>query len=424
MKKTQDSFHTILKIVIGVVFAISVLSIVLKAALTSSEDRSHAAEAQITYKSWEFSGANSEGWVLTNVSGCNVDKGYFNGSATSNIVFLSSKQVGTVLPVGNKFITLRISVGPPHILQTPTSIPSRYYTPTPQIIVKQTSQTTQTTNETQTFTRQTINSPPPFSIDISYNTPNGSKTLSSISGGRPDGSFYVYTVKLPEIDSVSLNSLSFKFSPLASQATVSIDWVRLVGSSQPTRPTGWPTTSVGCTSNGSTCTVTVCPTMSPCPVGAECEQAKLPCVAQKGICQTNRCVVSVTPTPVNCSPNGSKCNMNICPTTTPCPVGKMCPAIMQACPIQEGVCQNNRCVSKTIPPPPMSPSCGPVACKVPPSGCKYINSTSCSCGDLLCSVATVTPTPTQSGCMTVCESTGNNCQTVCKTVINGPPVKP
>jgi hypothetical protein len=53
-------------------------------------------------------------------------------------------------------------------------------------------------------------------------------------------------------------------------------------------------------------------------------------------------LVCPTPTPVSCSPNGSSCTITNCTTPPPCTTGGPCQT--GVCSIQQGICQNNRCV--------------------------------------------------------------------------------
>jgi len=62
-RKKTDSFRKILIIVLGIVFGVSFLAISYKAATTSREDRSKAAEEETIVKQWEFNGNTTEGWT-------------------------------------------------------------------------------------------------------------------------------------------------------------------------------------------------------------------------------------------------------------------------------------------------------------------------------------------------------------------------
>jgi hypothetical protein len=168
-------------------------------------------------------------------------------------------------------------------------------------------------------------------------------------------------------------------------------------------PTSRPTLiPVGCSPNGSTCTIPYCPPMPPCPVGMECTQVMPPCSDQTGICENNQCVpyTSVAPIPTRtpipppggCYYQEVECFMPpcapvlVCPTPTtvylptrtptrmPTPVvgtnpcagvkdgtactdtcARACPPDVQncidLCTTREGVCINQRCETWLTPTP-------------------------------------------------------------------------
>ena len=212
-KKTQDSFRTILKIVIGVVFAVAILAISYKAATTSQENRSKAAETQVTYKSWEFNGTTTEGWLLTNLSGTRVTGGLLTakvtGSPTSPVT-LVNKSVGSVLPQGNKYIKLRLAVagstGSPPKSVSKTPINTKFPPPAPAT---------------------------PFAISVSY-TNKGAPRVAPQLRGIADGKLYEYSVLLPDIGSVTVDSVKLLISSVKTGTPVQLDYVRLIGVLPPT----------------------------------------------------------------------------------------------------------------------------------------------------------------------------------------------
>jgi hypothetical protein len=244
-KQSKDSFSTILKIVIGVIFSLVILAISYKAVTTSSENRSKAAETQFTYKSWEFNGATTEGWGSASLTNIRVAKGLLTGQATNSLVTLANASVNSVLPQGNKFITLRLAVGSaptPSILPTPTKVPVP----------------TKTTSSVSTFM-----------ITTGYVNNKGIVKMLPSVRGIADGSFYIYSIKLPDIAGVAVDSMQVTLAPLSAVATIQLDYIRFTGSQTPPTPSP-PLPSVRPTPTPTPTLTRRCMTNADCPKGYYC----------------------------------------------------------------------------------------------------------------------------------------------------------
>jgi hypothetical protein len=211
--------------------------------------------------------------------------------------------------------------------------------------------------------------------------------------------------KQPSIQFTSTTAVAALGKPTNALAGTTGSTITVSGTAVTPLSTSHPTlTPVGCSPNGSTCTIPYCPPMPTCPVGRECTQVIPPCSDQDGICQNNQCVpyTSVapiptrtptprpgcyykevqcfmppctpilvcptptgitiptrTPTPVeSCSPEGSTCIIH-CPPIPYCPNG-ICPSpliIPSPCSAQnlnpKGICKDNRCVYTSTTPTPI-----------------------------------------------------------------------
>jgi hypothetical protein len=208
----SSSFHKILILVFGIAFGLVALALIYKGAKTSNDIRSRAAGVQeITYKSWEFNGTTTEGWTLVNLTGLKVANGYLTGvvpvtsMGSNNInVTLSNKSVATAMPTGNKYLKFRLGVfNPPQYL--PTSPQS------------------------------------PFTIVVSYMTHGAlqQKELPAIPG-TAYGNLYEYSVRLPDIGGITIDSIQMTLKPMRAGMSIQLDWVRLTGPPPPT-PTPTPT---------------------------------------------------------------------------------------------------------------------------------------------------------------------------------------
>jgi len=350
-RNTHDSFRTILKIVVGVMFALALVAISFKAATTSREDRSKAAEIQRIYKSWEFDGATTEGWLSTNLLGMKVAGGMLTSMITDTPVTLTNKAVSTVLPIGNKYINVRLAVSNSHQSLSAPKIPLP-------------------NEKSMNMLLPTVS---PYMISVGYMVNGGSRRELSPVTGKADGNFYEYTMRMPDINGLTIDSMQFVLSSVRPGMVVQIDWVRVLASPIPTPS---PVCKVGVNSFS---------VESPCsPDYKTARYVTYQCYdgsggrLGNGMCQ-----------PVDVL---NKQAQDICQKRT------NCPPPTPACYYKQIECIKAPCPTITVcPPPTITPTKTPTPPSPPP----------------------ITPTSTPT-CVTSCDTNGR-CQTICYQPVSPTP---
>jgi hypothetical protein len=404
-QKKTDPFNKILAIILGVVFFVVLAVISYDAIRTNTDNRSKAATARLTYKIWDFT-TNEEEWSgknLTNIAAKNGILSATIGSKTGSII---NSTVDTGMPIGNKYITIRMAVSDLAVLgestncaassdgtvscfpSTGNNLPGLSegsgkvgdriirdvspYIPDPNVpcVPAPTCPSNQPDcirpflvpiggwcptgiSPIPTPIRTNTQNPKPntksFSFTVFYwkTGENGSVTSNrSINlRGVADNVMRDYTILIPEINALTISRIEIRFnSGVKNGDRVSFDTISLVG---PAKTTLTP------------------------PSG---------CYYQQVVCIKAPCApILVCPKPAGCSPDGSKCASSICPTMMPCPTGRMCPYVMPACFTQTGICKNNRCIPTIIPTTTQSRCTSDTDCPtgyicsaVPPGGCPTI----------------------------------------------------
>ncbi|MCX6791779.1 MAG: hypothetical protein NT149_01960 [Candidatus Gottesmanbacteria bacterium] len=310
-KTTHDPFHAILKIVLGVVFGVMLLAISYKTVTTSREIRSRAAGMQdITYKSWEFNGATTEGWIQTNLTGLKVANGLLTAFTTNYNAILFNKSVAAAMPVGNKYLKFRLAV---------VNLPQ----PMPKPIAARAIVSTIPSPQPQTFT-----------IGVSYMIRGAlQQKVLPVIVGTAFGNMYEYSVRLPDIGGVTIDSIQMTLKPMRVGRSIQLDWVRLVGPPSPT-----PTPS-GCNQD---CNYTVHPART-CQTGLICvSQSQL--LGASGLCRNPDCS---NETSCQCpKPTPPPTPVQRCTSDKDCPTGYICSAVPPGgCPIiiVNGIEQRSAC---------------------------------------------------------------------------------
>jgi hypothetical protein len=252
-RSRSDSFKTIIIIVLGVVFGISLLAISYKATLTSSEKRSKAAEEETIVKQWEFSGNTTEGWQKLK----NIENVYAASDGLLHILTKSSLPK-TIYAANTNFALTGIKKVKVGLRVNPTtgSCPSSVsgaannagtcLTPTPyQFPI---------TVEIHYFKKVTNNG------DTSYEEfADSIKTPLKIER-TGDGQLQEYALTLPDtLHTMRIGKVEIRFNQVLP-FIAEIDYIRFVNTTIPATPT--PPTSPTPTK---TPTATLAPTSTPTP---------------------------------------------------------------------------------------------------------------------------------------------------------------
>ena len=267
--KKSDSFKKILLVALGTAFAILMLAISYKAAITSREYRSKAAETEIIAKQWEFNGTTTEGWrSLSNIQQMSVASGalhlWTKSSLPKSIVVIGTN---FTLPQGIKKVTMNIKADPitgscPSYTQVAGVTPKPCITPTPYQFPL--------AIEVHYFKRVKNDKG-----NVSYQEyPDSIKTPLKIETVG-DGQFHEYTVVLPDsLHALPIHRVEVRFSQ-ALGFFADIDYIRFIRTKiLPTAtPTPTPTPPAGCfyqarcqTREQTNCPVElVCPSTSTAP---------------------------------------------------------------------------------------------------------------------------------------------------------------
>lgn len=244
----HQSFGKILTLVFGIAFGVIGLIMVYKAVQDSTENRSKAAEEQITYKQWEFNGKDTEGWKVP--VGSTVRSGYLrlppiyqmgllnsDGSTKQNVLRIDNTAVNTVFPVGNKQIKFMIAVvgptrydevidaNPPvstNVVADESKLGSGYGAPAPSVITGITYEEQQKNNVKY----------PQYTMMVSYTTRENTQKYIEIPSvtGMADGRFREIAITIPNsINEMRMGALNVQFTNVPPGSEVRIDWIRLVG---------------------------------------------------------------------------------------------------------------------------------------------------------------------------------------------------
>jgi hypothetical protein len=197
-----DSFKTILKIVIGTIFTVVALAVLFKAATTSSEKRSKAAEAQRVYMAWEFSANTTEGWLGNNITGLSVKDGLLTGTIGADGAYIINKKGPFSLSAGTKKLTIRMSLVSP---QTSRTVPKGFPTNRPMPVT--------------TF---------PFALNVSYFS-NGVQRNLPLVKGAANGVLTDYTLTFLDIAPLTIDSLQITVNSVRPGTILRVDSVRLLG---------------------------------------------------------------------------------------------------------------------------------------------------------------------------------------------------
>lgn len=243
----HQSFQKILTLVFGVAFGIIALIMVYKAVQDSTENRSKAAEEQVTYKQWEFNGKDTEGWKVP--VGTTVSSGYLrlpityqlglvttDGTTKQNILAIDNAAVNTVFSVGNKQIKFMIAVGGPYkettinanppvstnVVADESKLGSGYGAPAPSVITGITYEEQQKNNVKY----------PQYTMTVSYTTRENTQKYIQIPSvtGMADGRLREIAITIPNsINEMRMGALNVQFTNVSPGSEVRIDWIRLVG---------------------------------------------------------------------------------------------------------------------------------------------------------------------------------------------------
>ncbi len=234
-RNPHQSFSKILTLVFGVAFGIIALVMVYKAVQDSTENRSKAAEEQVTFKQWEFNGKDTEGWKVP--AATIVGRGYLSMSdlyvysiglnsdvpttQPSNSFTMTNPAVNTVFPVGNKQIKFMIAVGY-NIAVENLRLGSGNGGPAPMV-------TSGITYEEQQ--KNNVKSPQ-YTTTVSYTTRENTQKYIQIPSvtGMGDGQFHEIAITIPNsINEMRMGALNVQFTNVPPGSEVRIDWIRLVG---------------------------------------------------------------------------------------------------------------------------------------------------------------------------------------------------
>jgi hypothetical protein len=388
-RKKTDPFKRILAIVIGVVFFVTLAAISYEALQSNTDARSRAGQTNLTYKIWDFT-TNEEGWSGQNLTKFGALNGILSATIGSKIGSVINSTVNTGMPLGNKYITIRMAVSASPVLgESTTCVVSSNGTTTclpvsgnnapgqtegsfgsagsvgDRIIRDESPYIPQPNTSCVPQPTCPPNEPDcvlPYLVPVGGWCPTGTSPVPSPARTKTPSpkpvntsfSFYVSVWKTGEDSSFESNNRLIQLRgvadgvmrdytlliPEVNAMTISKIEIRFssgvnaggqvnfdtISLVGPPKPT--PTT-VSCTRNRSKCTISICPTMPVCPAGKMCSQEMPPCTTQNGICKNHVCVVSPTPTPL-----AGECKS--C-TNTACPNGLVC----RSFPIGAGGCTDD-----------------------------------------------------------------------------------
>ncbi len=450
LQKSSSQLHRIFSLVFGVAFSVVALAVIYGAMKQNTEGRSKAAQAHTIVKQWEFNESTTEGWGVLPPNKDLLGNGYLSyvlAKPLSTVGFIN-QNTATTLPKGLKILTFSLSVGasvqkpqcplPPSCNNGIVSVvgqdKSKYgcdlyvcrTTSADRISQKSTDQ--EKTIEAQSI-RSRILCPQDTRAcpDGSYVGRSGASCafetcpVTPVNGRRPvstnsysgyvyyklagkntyekplkftgmvDGKFTTVTLNFPEIQGVTLEQLKIVFMRgIRTSESVKIDWIRLttpIVQTPTVTQTGTPKPCVPAPycAPGAACKILALPEGSvycPTPTNSQCQYGVK--TVSAGLQCGDKFSNTYTQSIVQCQ-DGYKETIN---------TGK-CETRETYDMLAKKICGTR----SNCPSTPTPSSCGPVACRIPPAGCTYMNPGPCSCGTLICEKTTaspsITPTHTQ-----------------------------
>lgn len=373
-KKNTSQFQNILKLVLGVAFGVVALAVAYGALKQNTEGRSKAAEAYKILKQWEFNSTTGEGWDAQPPSRIIVGKGYLTLLQGKPItaVGMSNQNVSTSLPKGLKSMTFSIAVGSP--IQKPQCPLPPVCSGVVSIVGQDKSKLGCDLYVCRPFVKTGTVSPASKIINsLEARSVQTGVLCTDDVRACPDGSYVSRTgpncsfancVQPPPIGKLAV--LGSRYSGLV--------YYKLSNKTVYEKPLAFSGIV-----DGSFKTITL---NFPEIQGITIDQMKV--VFSSGIRPSElvrfdwiRLVSSSV-----IIPTGTSRPTPSCYPRPYCASGATCKLMAPP----EG--------SVYCPISPTPTSCGPVACRIPPTGCRYINPGPCSCGTLICEVTTGTPTGT------------------------------
>ncbi len=190
---TTPRFSKILFIVLALAFGLVMVAMMYQAVLTNTETRSKAAVEETIFKQWEFNGSDSEGWTLEQFK-WRVQNGLLSAVSEpgrgNEMTYVWGRE-GLSLPVGNKYVKLRIAVIPPPEL--PRNLAQDIH------------------------------------VYINYYTSRNGQPLTGGVRIQPGEGMREYVFKFPEIGKIVLSKLSLSPSLQMKGVRVKADWIRITG---------------------------------------------------------------------------------------------------------------------------------------------------------------------------------------------------
>ena len=210
MVRVKHSTSKVITLVLAIAFGIVALAMTYDVATRSTEQRSRAVEAsELVVKQWEFNGTTTEGWGMTGFSNMRVISGILSAVNGKSIpsAYIYNRETTAINLQGAKYIKLRLGIG-------------RTSSPEPKGSGPEVYRATGTVIYTLLDRRSLLTRPLTFLISA-------------------DGTLREYSLILPEIAPVTINSIKISFTGLRPGSKLNIDWIRL-GGTKP-RPTPLPT---------------------------------------------------------------------------------------------------------------------------------------------------------------------------------------
>lgn len=400
--RSPMSFYKVVFIVFAMAFGLMALALGYQGVKSSLELRSKAAQQTVEYKRWDFK-ETVEGWKGEKIAKMGVQDGILTiglGSGEGNI---STSGINAKIPKGNKYLELRIAVGPSLagdnrvdlVAVKPTCSPGEKcvkVTPKPPL-------------------------PNKFVFTIIYNTGTGDESSPKelTVGGVADGEMRDYKVHLAgNIPESTINNITITFDRGVVQGDqILVDYIKLTG--PVVRPTPKPTCTQPppCAAQGCKYVVQGVEYCQITPKPCTCPNSTMVCPkGDRGLCPestlTPTITIKLTPTPT-CTPKppcvdgvldpntGATLYCDVapgvvfCPSTpTPKPPACYCPGTNTMCPSGDiGLCPDVMPTTTVI--------CSEDLKKCPNGS--YVGRIGPNCVFAPCpGRLTPTPTPSQIGC--------------------------
>ena len=231
-RQAHSSAAKVFTLVLAIAFGVLALAFTYSAVMKSTEQRSRAAETELTIKQWEFNGTTTEGWTLTNFSSTRVAGGLLRTVSGKPVpsASLQNANVGANFPEGAKYLKFRLALRQPGAEKK-----------SPGPTIQQASNVSGTVEYTLS-NRRTLTRPLAFQVVA-------------------DGVTRDVSVTLPEISAATVGSLAISFTGLKPGSRLDVDWIRLIG----TKPKPTPTPLKGCYYQKVECVKEPCDPILVCP---------------------------------------------------------------------------------------------------------------------------------------------------------------